>query len=201
MSFFNNSEKLVQIILEFSQQIVEGYALVLAKCRMIYKKRHFSDSLYLNWYRHNNKKFVTIAIFHDAAKSGSTLINKLCRYESWLSWILFLFCTRHQYSCPNIHMIMSVNIWNNSISVHVNENKILLNSEYKQLGTFFVNGKWACSPFLTKSGHADNPTTFVPCVKSMTADFKFTMFPTGGCPIISSDESLLLRKSFMTNTE
>ena len=38
MSFFNNSEKLVQIILEFSQQIVEGYALVLAKCRMIYKK-------------------------------------------------------------------------------------------------------------------------------------------------------------------
>ena len=27
------------------------------------------------------------------------------------------------------------------------------------------------------------------------------MFPTGDCPIISSDESLLLRKSSMKNTE
>ena len=30
---FNNSEKLVQILLEFSQQIVEGYEFVLAKFR------------------------------------------------------------------------------------------------------------------------------------------------------------------------
>ena len=31
ISLFNNSEKLVQILLEFSQQIVEGYEFVLAK--------------------------------------------------------------------------------------------------------------------------------------------------------------------------
>ena len=31
ISLFNNSEKLVQILLEFSQQIVEGYKFVLAK--------------------------------------------------------------------------------------------------------------------------------------------------------------------------
>ena len=40
-----------------------------------------------------------------------------------------------------------------------------------QLGTFSVNGEWACSPFVTKSGHADNPATFAPCVKSMAAGF------------------------------
>ena len=40
----------------------------------------------------------------------------------------------------------------------------------KQFGTFFVNGEWACSPFVPKSGHADNPATFAPCVKSMTVD-------------------------------
>ena len=69
-------------------------------------------------------------------------------------------------------------------------------SQCHQLGAFFVNGEWACSPFVAKPGHTDNPATFVPCVKSMTSDFisgKFTMFPTGDCPIISSDESLLLR--------
>ena len=33
ISLFNNSEKLVQILLEFSQQIVEGYEFVLAKFR------------------------------------------------------------------------------------------------------------------------------------------------------------------------
>ena len=31
ISLFNNYEKLVQILLEFSQQIVEGYESVLAK--------------------------------------------------------------------------------------------------------------------------------------------------------------------------
>ena len=53
-----------------------------------------------------------------------------------------------------------------------------------QLGTFFVNGEWACSPFVTKSAHADNPVTFAPCVKSMTADFirKIHNVPHGGLP-------------------
>ena len=53
-----------------------------------------------------------------------------------------------------------------------------------QLGTFFVNGEWACSPFVTKSGHADNPVTFAPCVKSMTADLyrKIHNVPHGGSP-------------------
>ena len=53
-----------------------------------------------------------------------------------------------------------------------------------QLGTFFVNGEWACSPFVTKSGHADNPATFAPCVKSMAADFnrKIHNVPHGGLP-------------------
>ena len=47
----------------------------------------------------------------------------------------------------------------------------MLVNECQQLGTFFVNGEWACSPFVTNFGHADNPATFEPCVKSMTADF------------------------------
>ena len=41
----------------------------------------------------------------------------------------------------------------------------------EQLGTLFVNGEWACSPFVTKSGPADNPAPFVPCVKSIAVDF------------------------------
>ena len=41
----------------------------------------------------------------------------------------------------------------------------------RQWDTFFVNGEWVCSPFVTKFGHADNPATFAPCVKSMTSDF------------------------------
>ena len=55
---------------------------------------------------------------------------------------------------------------------------------HHQLGTFFVNGEWACSPFVTKSGHADNPATFVPCVKSMMADFisQIHNVPHGGLP-------------------
>ena len=54
----------------------------------------------------------------------------------------------------------------------------------RQLGTFFANGEWACSPFVTKSGHADNPATFEPCVKSMTADFisQIHNVPHGGLP-------------------
>ena len=53
-----------------------------------------------------------------------------------------------------------------------------------QLGTFFVNGEWACSPFVKKSGHADNPANFAPCVKSMTANFirKIHNVPHGGLP-------------------
>ena len=39
------------------------------------------------------------------------------------------------------------------------------------LGKFFVNGDCVCSPFVTKSGRAENPATFGPCVKSMAADF------------------------------
>ena len=52
----------------------------------------------------------------------------------------------------------------------------------QQLGIFSVNGEWACSPFVTKSAHADNPATFAPCVKSMTADFirKIHNVPHGG---------------------
>ena len=33
ISLFNNSEKLVQILLKFNQQIAEGYEFVLAKFR------------------------------------------------------------------------------------------------------------------------------------------------------------------------
>ena len=33
LSLFDNSDKLVQILLEFSQQIVDGYEFVLAKFR------------------------------------------------------------------------------------------------------------------------------------------------------------------------
>ena len=33
ISLFNNSKKLVQILLKFSQQIAEGYKFVLAKFR------------------------------------------------------------------------------------------------------------------------------------------------------------------------
>ena len=46
-----------------------------------------------------------------------------------------------------------------------------IQTTHRQLGTFFVNGECACLPFVTKSGHAENPATFGPCVKSMAADF------------------------------
>ena len=54
----------------------------------------------------------------------------------------------------------------------------------KQLGTFSVNGEWVCSPFVTKSGHADNPATFEPCVKSMATGFnrKIHNVTHGGLP-------------------
>ena len=59
-----------------------------------------------------------------------------------------------------------------------------LDGPNRQLGTFFVNGECACLPFVTKSGHADNPATFVPCVKSMTAYFilQINNVPHGGLP-------------------
>ena len=79
------------------------------------------------------------------------------------------------------------------------------NKHYLQLRIFSIsiNGERAYSLFVTNFGHADNSSTFVPCVKSMAAGFdrKFHNFPTGDCPLNSSDESLLLRKSFMKNTE
>ena len=37
-----------------------------------------------------------------------------------------------------------------------------LSTMRNQLGTFSVNGEWACSPFVTKSGHADNSATLYP---------------------------------------
>ena len=54
--------------------------------------------------------------------------------------------------------------------------------QHSQLGTFSVNGEWACSPFVTKSGHTDNPATFGPCVKSMATGFdhKIHNVPHGG---------------------
>ena len=55
--------------------------------------------------------------------------------------------------------------------------------EIEQLGTFFVNGEWVCSPFVMNSGHADNPATFAPCAKSMTAAFiSQNDVPHGGLP-------------------
>ena len=49
------------------------------------------------------------------------------------------------------------------------------------------NGEWACSPYVTKSGHADNPATFMtfgPCVKSMAIGFnrKIHNVPHRGLP-------------------
>ena len=70
---------------------------------------------------------------------------------------------------------------------------------HNQLGTFFVNGEWACSPFVTKSAHADNPATFAPCVKSMTANFirKIHIVPHRGLPYNFGRRILLLRKYSM----
>ena len=45
------------------------------------------------------------------------------------------------------------------------------NSFVQQFGMFVVKGELIYSPFLTKSGHADNPATFAPYVKSMAANF------------------------------
>ena len=63
-----------------------------------------------------------------------------------------------------------------------------------QLGTFFVNGEWACSPFVTTFGHADNPATFAPCVKSMAAGFNGNIHndPHGGLPYT------FFRRTFVT---
>ena len=62
ISLFNNSEKLAQILLEFSQQIVEGYEFVLAKfhwkrpvrstnnCNLSQNKGWFFVLLYIVFY-------------------------------------------------------------------------------------------------------------------------------------------------------
>ena len=57
ISLFNNSEKLVQILLEFSQQIVEGYKFVLAKFRW---KRPFQSTQVCD---SNNNKNNKISLF------------------------------------------------------------------------------------------------------------------------------------------
>ena len=56
-----------------------------------------------------------------------------------------------------------------------------ISSHYYQLGLFSINGEWAYSLFMTNFGHADNSSTFVPCVKSMAAGFdrKIHNFPHG----------------------
>ena len=53
-----------------------------------------------------------------------------------------------------------------------------------QLGLFSINGERAYSLFMTNFGHADNSSTFVPCVKSMAAGFdrKIHNFPHGRLP-------------------
>ena len=59
-----------------------------------------------------------------------------------------------------------------------------------------------CSPFVTKSGHADNPATFVPCVKSMTADFISQIYnvPHGGLPYMNFVRRIFVtEKIFHTN--
>ena len=68
------------------------------------------------------------------------------------------------------------------------------------VGHILRKRNWACSSFVMISGHADNPATG----KVYDGSFfnaKFTSFLTGDYPIISSDESLLLRKSSMKNSE
>ena len=61
---------------------------------------------------------------------------------------------------------------------------LLFYFSFEQLGTFSVNGERAYSPFVTNYGHADNSSTFVPCIKSMAAGFdrKIHNFPHGGLP-------------------
>ena len=55
---------------------------------------------------------------------------------------------------------------------------------HKQLGLFSINGERAYSLFMTNFGHADNYSTFAPCVKSMAAGFdrKIHNFPHGRLP-------------------
>ena len=51
-----------------------------------------------------------------------------------------------------------------AVRIALSHTKLIRVKFCNQLGTFFVNGEWVSSPFVTKSGHADNPATFVPCV-------------------------------------
>ena len=75
----------------------------------------------------------------------------------------------------------------------------------QQLGTFFVNGKWACSPFncdeIRTYRRSFNLCTLCKVYYGRFYIAKFIIFPTRDCLIISSDEFLLLRKSSIKNTE
>ena len=68
----------------------------------------------------------------------------------------------------------------------------------KQLGTFFVNGECVCSPFVTNPyTHRKSCNLWTLCKVydgRFTYIAKCTMFPTGDCPIISSDKALFTIK-------
>ena len=69
------------------------------------------------------------------------------------------------------------------IASFVHDQTIIL-SFNDQLGIFSINGERAYSLFVTNFGHADNSSTFVPCVKSMAAGFDSNIhnFPHGRLP-------------------
>merc|ERR1712105_546462 len=54
---------------------------------------------------------------------------------------------------------------------HKTRELLSLSLSLYQLGIFSINGERAYSLFVTNFGHADNSSTFVPCVKSTAAGF------------------------------
>ena len=87
ISLFNNSEKLVQILLEFSHQIVEGYKFVLAKFRW---KRPFQST-----------------------KSQLNQNKNLNQDKGWTYWPYFTLCTKCDRSmCKNLDLLLlTVGAW------------------------------------------------------------------------------------------
>ena len=134
---------------------------------------------------HHPTHFHCWGVFKYSLFTESTFFSGMCPFNN-VNWNHDRPGTLYLIICIVVYVILK---WRDDIAVanaflsFFNKLQIQL-WKCLQLGTFFVNREWACSSFVTKSGHADNPATFAPCVKSMTAYLyrKIHNVPHGGLP-------------------
>ena len=101
----------------------------------------FSGCRILKLYAYNSCSLLHSNFQHNVVCTSSAFIP--IRFLSNFD----IFCNSN-YICNNYQWLQAINSFYMILHIY-------------QLGTFFENGEWACSPFVTKSGHADNPATYL----------------------------------------